>query len=293
MSYSVPCAICGASAWTPHYQGPVRIGKFGSLSAQPHTVWRCGGCGAATLEGATVDYESDEYRRLVDGSGGPERYYQTHDGEQAHKLQLIGTDRLRGRVVADLGCGAGSFLDLVKGFAGATVAVEPTQSFHPELSRKGHRVFAYGSQVSPEWLGKVDLAVCFSVVEHVEDPLALFREIRALLAPGGRALVSTPNRNDWLLDLLPQDYASFFYRQVHRWYFDAASLSRLGQAAGFKTVQLFHVHRFDVSNFFLWLRDRRPSGLGKVTVPPALEAALAPALEQSGKADYLYAWLEA
>ncbi len=293
MSYHIPCCICGSTAWTAHYTGPVRIGKFGSLSAHPHTVWRCGECGAATLEGATVDYESDEYRKLVDGSAGPAAFYQTHDAEQAHKLLLVGTDRLRGRVVADLGCGAGSFLDLVKGSAAAVVAVEPTQSFHPELRRKGYPVFAYGSQVAPEWLGKVDVAVCFSVVEHVEDPLALFSEIRALLAPGGRALVSTPNRADWLLDLLPQDYAPFFYRQVHRWYFDAPSLIRLGEAAGFSAVRPFHVHRFDVANFFLWLRDRRPSGMGKFPVPPALEAAFAPALEQSGKADYLYAWLEA
>lgn len=293
MSPATTCAICAASDRTEHYRGPVRIGKFGSLSAQPHTVWRCGGCGAAWLEGATVDYESDEYRKLVDGSAGPETFYRTHDGEQAHKLGLVGTDRIRGKVIADFGSGAGSFLDLVKGFAAATLAIEPTQTYHPELRRKGHLVFPYGSQVGAEWLGKVDLAVCFSVVEHVEDPVALFREIRALLAPGGRALVSTPNRADWLLDLLPQDYASFFYRQVHRWYFDAPSLTRLGELAGFRAVKPFHVHRFDVSNFLLWLRDRRPSGLGKLTVPPALEAAFAPALEQSGKADYLYAWLEA
>jgi hypothetical protein len=123
----------------------------------------------------------------------------------------------------------------------------------------------------------------------MEDPLTLFLKVRALLAPGGCALVSTPNCADLLLDLLPQNYAPSFYRQVHRWYFDALSLVRLGEAAGFRAVRPFHVHRFDVANFPLWLRDRRPSGIGKFRVPSALQAAFAPALEQTGKADCLYA----
>lgn len=288
-----PCSICSADQWSPHYRGPIRVGKFGSLSREPHTIWRCGGCGADWLEGATLDYESDDYRQLVDGAAGVETFHRTHDGEQAHKLELLGTGSLRGKVVADFGAGGGSFLDLVGGLARATLAIEPTASFHPALRAGGHVVFPYGSDVPAEWHGQVDLAVCFSVVEHVEHPLQLFQEIRALLKPGGRALVSTPNRDDWLLQLLPQDYASFFYRQVHRWYFDAPSLAALARRAGFKDARPFHAHRFDVSNFLLWLRDRRPSGLGKVDVPPALQAAFAPALEQSGRADYLYAWLEA
>ncbi len=287
-----PCVICQADKWSIYYRGPVRIGKFGSVSAQPHTVWQCGGCGAAWLEGATLEYESDAYRQLVDGETGPEGFYRTHDGEQAAKLNLFGTAELRGKVIADFGAGAGSFLDLARGMAGATIAIEPTTSYHENLRAKGHVVFPYGADVSGEWQGKADLAVCFSVLEHVENPLQLLREIRAMLKPGGRALVSTPNRNDWMLELLPVDYAQFFYRQVHRWYFDAGSLTTAAAQAGFKSARAFHVHRFDLSNFLLWLRDRRPTGLGKVNAPAALGAAFEPALEQSGRADYLYAWLE-
>lgn len=293
MSYQVPCTICGLSSWSTLYHGPIRVGKFGSLSAHAQTVWRCGGCGVGFLEGATVDYESDEYRKLVNGNAGPDTYYHLHDGEQALKLGLVGTGGLRDKVVADFGTGAGAFLDLVKGLAGTTIAIEPTKTFHAELLRKGHIVFSYGSQVGSELLGKVDLAFSFAVVEHVEDPLCLFREIRSLLAPGGRALVTTPNLADWLLDLLPEDYGSFFFRQVHRWYFDASSLTALGELAGFRCVRPIHVHRFDASNFFLWLRDRCPSGLGKLRVPVSMDAMWARALEQSGKSEWVGVWLEA
>jgi SAM-dependent methyltransferase len=39
-----------------------------------------------------------------------------------------------------------------------------------------------------------DIVVCSDVIEHVEDPQAMLREIRRLLAPGGRLAISTPIR---------------------------------------------------------------------------------------------------
>jgi SAM-dependent methyltransferase len=43
--------------------------------------------------------------------------------------------------------------------------------------------------------GSFDLYVSFETLEHVEDDGALVREARRVLAPGGRFLCSTPNRD--------------------------------------------------------------------------------------------------
>jgi 2-polyprenyl-3-methyl-5-hydroxy-6-metoxy-1,4-benzoquinol methylase len=240
-----------------------------------------------------VDYDSAQYRELVDGEGSPERFYDLHDAEQAGKLGILGTGALRHKVVADVGCGAGSFLDLVKGMASATLAIEPTRSFHPVLADKGHQVFSYCDDVPAEWHGQVDTAVCFSVVEHVADPVSLLRSVRRLLRPGGHLLLSTPNLDDWMLELLPEEYGAFFFRTVHSWYFGASSLKRLATAAGFADCAVEYVHRFDLSNALLWLRDRRPSGQGTVLVAPPVDAAFQSWLESTGRADYLYARLRA
>jgi 2-polyprenyl-3-methyl-5-hydroxy-6-metoxy-1,4-benzoquinol methylase len=238
-----------------------------------------------------VDYTSSEYRELVDGSASPEHYHALHDAEQVDKLRLLGTDLIRGKVVADIGCGAGSFLDLVKGMADATLGIEPAQGYHVAVRSKGHTVFPSCADAAGEWRGRVDVGVCFSVIEHVDDPVALLREIRALLRPGGTLLVSTPNLRDWLLELLPAEYGAFFYRTVHTWYFDHSSLETLSRAAGFTGCEARSVHRFDLSNALLWLRDRRPTGLGAVGVSPVVNAAFAEWLEREGRADYLYATL--
>ncbi len=284
----VVCKICGFAEHDILYRGPIRVGRFGQLSAESHTVWRCGGCWAGYLPAPEADYVSGEYRILVDGSDTAEDFYRLHDGEQAEKLRLLGTGGLRGSVVMDVGCGAGSFLDLVKGLCRLTIGIEPTASLRQAVVAKGHVAFPYCSDVAAEWEGRVDVAALFSVIEHVDDPRGLLKDIRRLLRPGGRLLLSTPNRRDWLLDVLPDDYASFFYRLVHTWYFDADALRRLVELAGFAQASVVYSHRFDLSNAVLWLREKRPTGLGKLDVPDSADSIFRATLEASGRADYLY-----
>jgi SAM-dependent methyltransferase len=283
------CGVCDGKDHDVLYHGPVRVGRFGSVSAAPRTVWRCLQCGAGRLPGPAPDYESSEYRTLVDGGDTVGAFRRSHDGEQAEKLRMLGTEDLRDRVCMDVGCGGGSFLDLVKGVARTTIGIEPTAALRGAVADAGHLAFPYCADVPAEWAGRVDVAVAFSIVEHVEDPVALLEDVGRLVTPGGRLLVSTPNRRDVLLELLPDDYARFFYRVVHLWYFDAASLTALLHRAGFCDVAVRHVHRFDLSNAVLWLRDRRPTGRGALPILGEGDAVYRALLESSGRADYLYA----
>ena len=271
------------------YHGPIRTGRFGSVTPDPRTVWRCRGCGAGHLSEPAQDYESSAYRALVDGSDSAEDFHRLHDAEQAEKLRLVGTGDLRGRVLMDVGCGAGSFLDVVHGLCGRTIGIEPTPSLRAAVAAKGHAAFPDCADVPDVWKEQVDVAVSFSVVEHLPDPLGFLRDIRRLVRPGGRLVLSTPNRRDWLLDLLPDDYGRFFYRAVHLWYFDADALGHLLRAAGFTDVSVSSVHRYDLSNAIVWLRDRRPTGLGAVPVAAAADAVFRGLVEAGGVADYLYA----
>ena len=226
---------------------------------------------------------------MVDGCDLPGHFYKLHDKEQADKLKMLGTEDIRGKIIADVGCGAGSFLDILKGLASKTIAVEPTKSFHHELRGKGHVTYSYCEDAIKEWAGTVDIVVSFAVLEHVENPIAFLKEIKSLLKPDGFLLISTPNAEDWLLEFMPVEYGRFFYRNVHKWYFNCESLRFVSDAASFKDLSIKFVQRFDISNALLWAYKRQPTGLSKFKILNGINGSYKHYIEDIGRSDFIYA----
>ena len=288
------CKICGSSEYKVAYEGPIRVGKFGNLSGVSYTIKQCLSCMAASLPNLIGDhkayYESPSYRDEVDGVITDAEYFSLHDGEQLRHLEITGTAVFRDKVVADIGCGAGSFLDAVSGHARESFGVEPSALFRNSLQKRGYSSYPYVADALSEKANKVDVVVCFSVLEHIEDPLSFLRETLKLLSPGGKIILSTPNADDILLSVLPDLYPQFFYRKAHLWYFNRSSLQKILELAGYSKIKIIPCHRFGLSNFLLWLRDRTPNGnarLGGIT--GILNAVWKCELERTNKCDYFYA----
>jgi 2-polyprenyl-3-methyl-5-hydroxy-6-metoxy-1,4-benzoquinol methylase len=290
----VTCLICGNEDLVVEYEGKIRVGKYRSLSDTDHRIMRCTRCGCACLPDfigkSAAFYETEEYRNSVDGSVVIADFHKIHDREQSAALAAIGLERFRDKTVMDVGCGGGSFLDAVRGYAKDVVAIEPAEHFHAPLRGKGYRVFPYLNRAADEYGGKIDTAVCLSVIEHIDNPLDFLGSLRRLLAPGGSLFLSTPNSEDLLLALLGRDYQEFFYRRAHVWYFDSFSLAQVLSWAGFRDVVVRPRQRFGLSNFLCWMRDRAPKGDAALDgVTKTVDAVWKSELERTGRCDYLYA----
>lgn len=288
------CRICGSTRQRVAYTGPIRDGVAGRETAG--VIWTCSTCGVQSLRLddsiTTLNYRTGTYREHVGEKKNAADFLKRHDREQGMRYPLLEQVPLRGSVVADIGCGGGSFLDTVKGLASTTLAIEPAESYHASLRRRGHRVFPDTSAALKTWKGRVDFAVCFSVVEHVENPVGLLKQIRRLLKPSGQALLSTPNRGDILLRTGLNAYRTFYYRRAHLYYFDARSLRTAATRAGFTTFEARYLHRFKFANFMNWLQLGQPTG--NATVSPlgtGFDRLWKVFLEEQGLADYLYAFL--
>ena len=256
------CEICEIKDWSTIYNGPIRDGAFGS--SKKGKVKQCNGCGIYRLNEEIVilqqDYESSSYRELMGQGLTPKDFLQYADPFQIYNLATFWPISFRNKFVADIGCAAGSFIGHIAGLAQKIVAVEPTKMYHESLNLQGFQVFSYTAEAILEYKEKVDIAVSFQAIEHVPNPVTFLSEIFALLKPGGKLILSTPNRNDILMKLLPEEFPAFFYRRQHRWYFDEPSLKKCVNLSGFKNLEVKYVHTLGMSNTISWLKERIPTG---------------------------------
>jgi 2-polyprenyl-3-methyl-5-hydroxy-6-metoxy-1,4-benzoquinol methylase len=287
------CLICSSEKKTTLYHGKIRVGKFPNLSERDHSVYRCSQCQSAYLdivnEMDNSFYEGDQYREMVDGQSQSENFYKLHDHEQLRNFSILGMGDYRNKRVMDIGCGAGSFIDFLKGVAKETIVVEPMKTFQETLKEKGHKVFSLTSDALKVEENSIDSIFMFSVVEHLQNPMEVIQDIYKLLKPGGTFIMSTPNTDDILNELLPDDYRKFYYRLVHNWYFDKKSCQNIMESVGFNEIDVIPFQRFGLSNFINWMKHKEPRGNIKLDfLDESMDALWKLNLEKSNKSDYLF-----
>jgi len=136
--------------------------------------------------------------------GVPERFV-----PEAMRGQLIEAEHLsryawaaplaQDRRVLDAGCGLayGSAM-LAEAGARAVIGVDRAEPvLEAARARVGDTVRLQAADLLdlPFADGEFQLAACFEVIEHVDDPLAVLDELRRVLGPDGLLAISSPNRN--------------------------------------------------------------------------------------------------
>lgn len=289
----INCEICNTNSWKPLYEGKIRSGSFGSFEDNA-VVGICSGCGVGRLaESNSISskaYETKEYRDTLGQGLNVSDFFDHADPVQIHHLSSIGNYSFRNKIVADIGCGAGSFSDHISGLAEKIIAIEPTEMYHKSLRERGYEVYSYTKDAISTRSGSIDFAITTQVIEHVENPVVFLSDIFNLLKPGGTLVIATPNKNDIMLKLLPDEFSSFYYRKVHRWYFDNKSLSQSAIRAGFNIESEKFLHTMNMSNMLSWLIQRVPTGNTNILpgIDDKADTLWKTYLEISGQADTLF-----
>jgi methionine biosynthesis protein MetW len=153
-----------------------------------------------------------------------------------------------GQRVLDVGFGNGLVLQKLQGRYRERVGVDLALSKHAlALRAEGIRVLKGDvSRGLPFKAGHFDAVVSLDVLEHVFDPLAFLTELRRVLRPGGRLVVSTPNvrylRQLWRIavqGLGPQTSGEDEgWDGGHLHYFSSKDLLALSRRAGFATARV-------------------------------------------------------
>jgi len=103
-----------------------------------------------------------------------------------------------GKRVVDAGCGEGFGTQLLAEVAADVVGLDYSAeaiAYCRAAWHRPHLTFQQADLTQPgPTFGTFDLVLNFQVVEHIHDPLPFLRRLRALMAPAGQVLLTTPNR---------------------------------------------------------------------------------------------------
>lgn len=149
------------------------------------TLIRCSSCGS---QGPDLRPNAE----LLDSWYARQDYAAAEVTSEGHRRAQTRVAAMNVGTLVDVGCGAGTFLDLVSN--ATRFGLEPSI----ESARFGR---ARGRQIvqpdatgwSSELPAQVDVLSLFDVVEHLLHPQAFLRNLLAHLRPGGRLVIFTGN----------------------------------------------------------------------------------------------------
>lgn len=124
-----------------------------------------------------------------------ENYYPTKENprwEWGVVREYIKANELKS--VLEVGCGTGEFLDYVTSEVDINIiGLDTTKESCEVCEKKGYEVYSEPlEKYKVNNSSKIDLVVAFHLLEHVENPLGLVKDMMDLLNKGGKCMLSFP-----------------------------------------------------------------------------------------------------
>lgn len=232
---TVNCNLCNSN----EYEEISNKGKFGL----PIHVVLCKNCGLGYLNprwdrGSYLHFYQHEYDKYYRPKGSTNANIAINElnliAERLSRLNLLPTEAEK---ILDIGSGEGeNLMHFDTLFPNSNLyAIEP--SIESKKSLEAYGVTVIGDDVDTDWhLGyesAFDFIILRHVLEHFLDPLEVLKKVRSVLRDSGIIYLAVPN------NLKPtQNLEKSWFRNVHTYYFNKFTLTKLFEKAGFKILGL-------------------------------------------------------
>jgi len=214
------------------------------------TICQCSGCGLVQLSNPPVPY----HREVIRAAAVSEVLQQDKREQFA---SFIGEFNLKGKRVLEVGCGCGEFLALLNELPVQAYGLESGEEAAQKARRQGLRVVqGYPDHQTGAFAEQpFDAFLLLMFLEHMPDPNAALRAIRANLQADAFGLVEVPN-----LDMVIQQKLFSEFVTDHQLYFTEATLRTTLEWNGFEVLRI--QRRRDDYVLSAVVKKRAPHDLG-------------------------------
>ena len=257
------CPACGADEarplWSGRFDDPqirAQLARYhysgdwqGRLGAAPFEMCLCPGCGMKwhryvfDQEGVFLlytEWADAEQARRFEAENAPDKHDRRAQSAQMAKLVLrlehLAGGHNRPLRLLDFGCGDGALLRVAKALAADATGVDMSASRAQAARSEGLVIHPDLDALDATAPAPFDAIVLSQVLEHLSDPAALVKSLRARLRPGGILFVAVPDTGGVEV---PRDFHQFTLVQPleHVNAFTPASLRAFGIRHGFSPVR--------------------------------------------------------
>jgi len=225
------CPVCGAG------KAPAILARVNLVSGVDHDLVECAGCGVIRFDPLPSIEQLERFYAAP--------YYNFDRWRQEGKGLAFAARLSRWRETGrflDVGCATGFFINGIRKHSGWEVhGVDFGEAAIRYARNELGLDVKQGELADAAYAdGFFDYVHVNNVLEHVLDPVAMLRECRRIVKPGGRLFLSVPNGfNDSreLIDYYNEEGRSGHSHKGHIFYFPGRTLMEMFEQTGFGVLQ--------------------------------------------------------
>ena len=253
------CFLCGETSFNMIHKG-VR-------GSNEINVIKCTHCGLVQLDKFIADlnaFYEESNMRPVSKTIKEIRNAAFDDDYRRFKFTR---NMIENKSVLDFGAGGGGYACIANKTAESVFAIELEKNMQEAIKSDGIPCFSSVDELIKSHPQKrFDCITMFHVLEHLQNPITVLKNLSDLLTENGRIIVEVPNADDALLSLYEcEAFANFTYWMCHLYLYTNNTLSLLIEKAGLKLQVLEQIQRYPLANHLHWLSMKRPGGHQKWT----------------------------
>ncbi len=193
--------------------------------------------------GATTEANLHEFRiRAACCSGGT-----SHEAIKELVLGVIFSEKIQGKIL-DYGAGTGELVRILDGIDGIEVTGVDIFPKPDDLQDSVHWYQQDLNSTVKHEASYFDAIICSEVIEHLENPRAVFRDLKKLLKPSGKLILTTPNQENirsFLTLIFRGHFAQFVgsHYPAHITALLSADLVHLCEETGFLNPKFIYTNR--------------------------------------------------